>query len=37
MRHFEKIYQISADRHGGPAELESKLSKPKPIAELVAM
>ncbi len=37
MRHFEKIYQISADRHGGPAELESKLSKPKPIAELVSM
>ncbi len=37
MRHFEKIYQISADRHGGPTELESKLSKPKPIAELVAM
>ncbi len=37
MHHFEEIYQMSADRHGGSAELERKLSKPKPIAELAAM
>lgn len=28
MRTFDAIYAISADRHGGPAALEAKLSKP---------
>ena len=30
MRSFDEIYAISADRHGGPAALEEKLSKPDP-------
>lgn len=37
MRHFEEIFAIAADRHGGPAALEAKLSKPKSPAELAAM
>ncbi|CUH99617.1 DNA-3-methyladenine glycosylase I [Leisingera aquaemixtae] len=32
MRSFDEIYAISADRHGGPAALEEKLSKPDPKA-----
>lgn len=35
MRSFDEIYAISADRHGGPAALEEKLSKPDPkVTEL---
>ncbi len=37
MHHFDEIYEISAARHGGPEQLESKLSKPKSIAELEAL
>ncbi|MCG7519232.1 DNA-3-methyladenine glycosylase I [Ruegeria sp. Ofav3-42] len=37
MRHFEEIFAIAADRHGGPAALDAKLSKPKSPAELAAM
>ena len=34
MRSFEEIFAIAADRHGGAAELEAKLYKPKPAEEL---
>ncbi len=35
MRSFDEIHAISADRHGGPAALEEKLTKPAPkITEL---
>ncbi len=37
MHHFDEIYEISAARHGGPEQIESKLSKPKSIAELEVM
>ncbi len=37
MHHFDEIYEIAAMRHGGPDALESKLTKPRPTAELVAM
>ncbi|KIC43260.1 3-methyladenine DNA glycosylase [Ruegeria sp. ANG-R] len=37
MHHFDEIYKLAADRHGGPDELESKLSKPTPVTELAAM
>ena len=30
MRHFDEIFAIAADRHGGPAALEGKLTKPDP-------
>ncbi|WP_291728584.1 DNA-3-methyladenine glycosylase I [Leisingera sp. F5] len=30
MRSFDEIHAISADRHGGPAALEEKLTKPDP-------
>ncbi|MBY6138819.1 DNA-3-methyladenine glycosylase I [Leisingera daeponensis] len=35
MRSFDEIHAISADRHGGPAALEEKLTRPDPkITEL---
>ena len=34
MRTFDEIFKIAADRHGGEAALEAKLSKPTPAAEL---
>ncbi len=35
MRSFDEIHAISADRHGGPAALEEKLTKPDPkVTEL---
>ncbi|KIC29335.1 DNA-3-methyladenine glycosylase I [Leisingera sp. ANG-M6] len=35
MRSFDEIYAISADRHGGPAALEEKLTRPDPkVTEL---
>ncbi|WP_170478779.1 DNA-3-methyladenine glycosylase I [Ruegeria arenilitoris] len=37
MLHFDDIYKLAANRHGGSDALESKLDKPKPLAELVAM
>ncbi len=37
MRHFEEIYEISAQRHGGSEALESTLSKPKSTEELAQM
>ena len=37
MRHFDEIYSLSADRHGGPDALAAKLTKPKSVAELAAM
>ncbi|SDW64389.1 DNA-3-methyladenine glycosylase I [Ruegeria halocynthiae] len=37
MHQFDEIYRLAADRHGGPIELEGKLSKPTPIDELAAM
>lgn len=35
MRNFDDIFAISADRHGGPAALEDKLSPPIPVDRLV--
>ncbi|MEX0327916.1 MAG: DNA-3-methyladenine glycosylase I [Ruegeria sp.] len=37
MRHFDEIYEISANRHGGADSLERNISKPKPRAELAAI
>ena len=37
MRHFDEVFEIAADRHGGAAALEQKLSKPKSLDELAAM
>ncbi|EEE38335.1 3-methyladenine DNA glycosylase [Rhodobacteraceae bacterium KLH11] len=37
MHHFDEIFQLAADRHGGPDMLESKLSKPTPAEVLAAM
>lgn len=37
MRHFDEIFEIAADRHGGVAAVEAKLSKPKPLSELEHM
>ncbi|MCG7627397.1 DNA-3-methyladenine glycosylase I [Epibacterium sp. MM17-32] len=30
MRHFDEIFAIAANRHGGPAALDGKLTKPDP-------
>ncbi|MBO9446562.1 DNA-3-methyladenine glycosylase I [Ruegeria sp. R14_0] len=37
MRHFDEVFEIAADRHGGTAALEQKLSKPKSLDELAAI
>ncbi|WP_170788302.1 DNA-3-methyladenine glycosylase I [Ruegeria lacuscaerulensis] len=37
MRHFDELFQIAADRHGGAHALGGKLTKPKPLEELEAM
>ncbi|WP_170422784.1 DNA-3-methyladenine glycosylase I [Ruegeria arenilitoris] len=37
MRHFDEVFKIAADRHGGAAALEQKLSKPKSLEDLAAM
>lgn len=37
MRHFDDLFQIAADRHGGAEALESLLSQPKPQSELEAL
>ena len=37
MHHFDEIFSMAANRHGGPDALEAKLSKPKSPAELAAM
>ena len=37
MHHFDEVYRMAADRHGGPDALEQKLSKPKTLDELAAM
>ncbi len=37
MHHFDEIFTLAADRHGGPNALNEKLSKPKSLAELAAM
>lgn len=34
MRSFDALYDIAADRHGGAAALEAKLTRPLPAAEL---
>ncbi|WP_282119102.1 DNA-3-methyladenine glycosylase I [Ruegeria atlantica] len=37
MHHFDEIFVIAANRHGGPDALNEKLSKPKSLAELAEM
>ncbi len=37
MHHFDEIYSIAAQRHGGPDALEQNLGKPKSLAELASM
>jgi len=37
MHHFDEIYGLAADRHGGAHALEDKLSKPKSAEELAAL
>ena len=37
MRTYDEIFQIAADRHGGPAALTAKLSKPTPRAKLAKL
>ncbi len=37
MQHFDQIYALAAERHGGPQALDSKLERPKTAAELAAM
>ncbi len=37
MRTFDEIFEISAKRHGGMDELNSKLGAPKSTDELVAI
>ena len=37
MRHFDDIYTLAADRHGGPAALEATLTPPLGVAELAAI
>jgi len=37
MHHFDDIFDMAANRHGGCDALESKLSKPKSPAELAAL
>ena len=36
MRSFDEIYDIAAERHGGSAALEAKLTKPDPVEDLIA-
>ena len=36
MHHFDEIFSLAADRHGGEAALNAKLAKPKSAAELAA-
>ncbi|WP_170383260.1 DNA-3-methyladenine glycosylase I [Ruegeria atlantica] len=37
MHHFDEIFTMAANRHGGPGALNEKLSKPKSITELAEM
>ncbi|WP_108859417.1 DNA-3-methyladenine glycosylase I [Ruegeria sp. Alg231-54] len=37
MHHFDEIFAMAANRHGGPDALNEKLSKPKSLAELAEM
>ncbi len=37
MHHFDEIYSIAAQRHGGPDALEQNLGKPKSLTELASM
>ncbi|RBW59066.1 DNA-3-methyladenine glycosylase I [Ruegeria sp. A3M17] len=37
MHHFDEIFVMAANRHGGPDALNGKLSKPKSLAELTEM
>lgn len=37
MHHFDEIFDMAANRHGGPDALNEKLSKPKSLAELAEM
>ncbi|WP_299659594.1 DNA-3-methyladenine glycosylase I [uncultured Ruegeria sp.] len=37
MHHFDDIFGMAADRHGGAQALEAKLGKPKSAAELAAL
>ncbi len=37
MRHFDEIFTITADRHGGPDAIDQKLDQPCPASELAAM
>ena len=37
MHHFDDIFRMAADRHGGAQALEAKLGKPKSAAELAAL
>ena len=37
MHHFDEIFGIAADRHGGESALEAKLTKPLPPEELAAI
>lgn len=37
MHHFEEIYNLAAERHGGAKALEGKLVKPKSVADLAEM
>ncbi|CUH45816.1 DNA-3-methyladenine glycosylase I [Ruegeria atlantica] len=37
MHHFDEIFVMAANRHGGPDALNEKLSKPKSLAELAEM
>lgn len=36
MRSFDEIFDIAAARHGGAEALEAKLTKPEPVADLIA-
>ena len=37
MHHFDEIHALAAARHGGPAALEAKLTRPASAAELAAL
>ncbi|WP_299944398.1 DNA-3-methyladenine glycosylase I [uncultured Ruegeria sp.] len=37
MHHFDDIFRMAADRHGGAQALEAKLGKPKSAAELAGL
>lgn len=37
MHHFDEIFGLAAARHGGAAELEARLTKPTPAAELAKL